>query len=88
MRVARPRGALGSRGRRSLLVLGMASMAATMLVGGIVALATDPGDGRLPEGAGLVVVVMIIGYMFSFGVSWGFGARCDAMGPATAPDEP
>jgi len=67
-------GLVDRAGRRSLLVLGMASMAATMLVGGIVALATDPGDGRLPEGAGLVVVVMIIGYMFSFGVSWGFGA--------------
>merc|ERR1712039_751606 len=25
-------------------------------------------------GAGLVIVAMVVGYMFSFGISWGFGA--------------
>merc|ERR1712061_402264 len=63
-------------GRRSLLVWGMAGMALTMLVGGTTALVADSQshDGQLPESAGLVIVAMVVGYMFSFGISWGFGA--------------
>jgi len=56
-------------GRRSLLIWGMAGMALTMLVGGILALASDA------EGAcGVAVIAMVGGYMFAFGISWGFGA--------------
>merc|ERR1712176_406391 len=32
------------------------------------------GDEQLSRGAGLVIVAMVVGYMFSFGMSWGFGA--------------
>jgi len=67
-------GLVDRTGRRSLLVLGMAAMAVTMLVGGSVALASDAGGGVLPEGPGLAVLIMVVGYMFSFGISWGFGA--------------
>merc|ERR1712176_1624828 len=46
-------------------------MALTMLAGGVVAIAA----GKHPsETAGYVIIAMIVGYMFSFGVSWGFGA--------------
>merc|ERR1712060_472778 len=61
-------------GRRALLIWGMVGMAATMLVGGITALAADDGSGHLPRGLGYLVIVMAIGYMFAFGISWGFGA--------------
>merc|ERR1719382_2146263 len=53
-------------------------MAVTMLVGGSVVLATRErdaeGEERLPEAAGYLIIAMIVCYMFSFGVSWGFGA--------------
>merc|ERR1719401_2523927 len=66
-------------GRRSLLIWGMAGMALTMLVGGTTALVAEThegpdGDEQLSKGAGLVIVAMVVGYMFSFGMSWGFGA--------------
>lgn len=63
-------------GRRSLLIWGMVGMALTMLVGGTTALVADSQsqDGKLPESAGLVIVAMVVGYMFCFGISWGFGA--------------
>merc|ERR1712060_1032634 len=66
-------------GRRSLLIWGMAGMALTMLVGGTTALVAEThegpnGDEQLSRGAGLVIVAMVVGYMFSFGMSWGFGA--------------
>merc|ERR1712241_197704 len=54
-------------------------MALTMLVGGTTALVAEThegpnGDEQLSKGAGLVVIAMVVGYMFSFGMSWGFGA--------------
>uniref|UniRef100_A0A7S2NNI1 Hexose transporter 1 n=1 Tax=Zooxanthella nutricula TaxID=1333877 RepID=A0A7S2NNI1_9DINO len=65
-------------GRRSLLIFGMLGMAVSMLLGGSVVLATREldasGTERLPAAAGIVVIAMIFVYMFSFGVSWGFGA--------------
>lgn len=66
-------------GRRSLLIGGMACMALCMLVGGFVALAAETHEGsdgeqHLSQGAGSVVIAMVIGYQFSFGISWGFGA--------------
>eukprot|EP00928_Gymnodinium_smaydae_P068865 TRINITY_DN5215_c0_g4_i1.p1 TRINITY_DN5215_c0_g4~~TRINITY_DN5215_c0_g4_i1.p1 ORF type:complete len:574 (+),score=85.04 TRINITY_DN5215_c0_g4_i1:47-1723(+) len=65
-------------GRRSLLIWGMAGMALTMLVGGSVALAVgnrdEDGREHLPVTEGYVVIAMVVGYMFCFGISWGFGA--------------
>merc|ERR1711972_963502 len=61
-------------GRRALLIWGMVGMAATMLVGGVTALVADDGTEHLPRGCGYLVIVMAVGYMFSFGISWGFGA--------------
>jgi len=66
-------------GRRPLLIWGMVSMAVTMLVGGITALTGDTyvgpdGEEHLAKGAGLVIIAMVAAYMFSFGMSWGFGA--------------
>jgi len=65
-------------GRRTLLIFGMVGMAVAMLVGGSVVLATRQLDAsgaeRLPAAAGYVVIATIFAYMFSFGVSWGFGA--------------
>merc|ERR1712190_15512 len=54
-------------------------MGLTMLVGGTVALAAETHEGpdgeeHLSKGAGLVIIAMVAGYMFSFGISWGFGA--------------
>ena len=48
-------------GRRPILVLGMAGMAASLLTAG------------LSRGGG-VAVACVIGYMFAFGASWGYGA--------------
>jgi sugar porter (SP) family MFS transporter len=59
-------------GRRSLLIWGMAGMALCMLVGG--AVAHQRGDHVGIDAAGLVVISAVVGYMFFFGVSWGFGA--------------
>jgi len=61
-------------GRRSLLIWGMLAMALTMLLGGIVALMFSDHRGHLGGGFGFVVIAMVVGYMFSFGISWGFGA--------------
>jgi len=58
-------------GRRTLLIWGMAGMALSMLSGGIVALIA----GEHPsQGEGYAIITMVVVYMFSFGVSWGFGA--------------
>merc|ERR1712050_430483 len=53
--------------------------ALTMLVGGTTALVAEThegpnGDEQLSRSAGLVIVAMVVGYMFCFGMSWGFGA--------------
>merc|ERR1712176_153191 len=32
------------------------------------------GEEQLSKAAGLVIIAMVVGYMFSFGMSWGFGA--------------
>ena len=62
-------------GRRPLLLLGMVAMSVTMLVGGAVALlAQDPQTGHIDKFSGYAIVSMIVAYMFSFGISWGFGA--------------
>merc|ERR1711920_1090273 len=66
-------------GRRSLLIWGMAGMALTMIVGGITALTAEThvgpdGEEQLSKTAGLLIIAMVAGYMFSFGISWGFGA--------------
>merc|ERR1712228_550203 len=58
-------------GRRSLLIWGMAGMALSMLVGGTVALVVGENPS---QGAGYVIIAMVVGFEFSFGVSWGFGA--------------
>jgi sugar porter (SP) family MFS transporter len=58
-------------GRRSLLIFGMLGMGVTLLAGGLVTLAS-PRD--LPQSSGYVIIAMVVGYMFSFGISWGFGA--------------
>ncbi|CAE7303563.1 HXT3, partial [Symbiodinium pilosum] len=68
-------GLVDRAGRRPLLLLGMMLMCVTMLVGGAVAiLAQDPETGHIGEAAGFTIVAMIVTYMFSFGISWGFGA--------------
>jgi len=46
-------------------------MALTLLVGGAVALAAGE---QVSRGEGYLIVAMVVGYMFSFGISWGFGA--------------
>ena len=62
-------------GRRPLLLWGMVSMCAAMLFGGAVALLVqDPSSGHIDKFAGFTIVSMIVLYMFSFGISWGFGA--------------
>lgn len=65
-------------GRRPLLIWGMAGMAITMIVGGITALAADTesedGEEQFPKAAGMLIIAMVAGYMFCFGISWGFGA--------------
>jgi len=66
-------------GRRPLLIWGMLGMAITMLVGGFVALnaSTDidnDGNEIVSAVAGYTIIAMVMGYMFSFGISWGFGA--------------
>ncbi|CAE7803292.1 HXT5, partial [Symbiodinium necroappetens] len=61
-------------GRRPLLLWGMVSMCVTMLVGGVVAVVAQDETGHIGEAAGYTIVSMIVMYMFSFGISWGFGA--------------
>merc|ERR1719203_833835 len=57
----------------------MTGMALTMLVGGVLALVvethtTADGEEHFEESIGVVIILMVVGYMFSFGISWGFGA--------------
>ena len=61
-------------GRRPLLLYGMVAMCVTMLVGGGVAVLAQDPDGQIGTAAGYTIVSMIVAYMFSFGISWGFGA--------------
>lgn len=66
-------------GRRSLLVLGMLAMGLTLLAGGATALvaethAASKGEEHISAAAGYTIIAMVVGYMFSFGISWGFGA--------------
>merc|ERR1712194_625113 len=32
------------------------------------------GEEQIPSAAGYAIIAMVVGYMFSFGISWGFGA--------------
>jgi hypothetical protein len=59
-------------GRRSLLVWGMGGMALSMMVGGVVALVRGERDGA--DTLGVIIICAVVGYMFCFGISWGFGA--------------
>merc|ERR1719203_1549034 len=57
----------------------MTGMALTMLVGGVLALVvethtTADGEEHFEESIGVVIILMVVGYMFCFGISWGFGA--------------
>jgi len=66
-------------GRRSLLIWGMLGMSVTLITGGIVALAADKhldADGHevIDETAGMVIIGTVVLFLFSFGISWGFGA--------------
>merc|ERR1719188_2523787 len=50
-----------------------------MLSGGLVALLSETsvdaeGNEKVNKTSGLVIIICIVGYMFSFGISWGFGA--------------
>merc|ERR1711972_871414 len=54
-------------------IFGMLGMGVTMLIGGVVALASA-GQEDLSRGSGYAIIAMVVGYMFSFGISWGFGA--------------
>lgn len=66
-------------GRRPLLIWGMIGMGLTLLAGGCIGLTaeqhTNPdGEVRISAGSGYAIIAMVVGYMFSFGISWGFGA--------------
>eukprot|EP00418_Pyrodinium_bahamense_P008515 CAMPEP_0179116434 /NCGR_PEP_ID=MMETSP0796-20121207/54615_1 /TAXON_ID=73915 /ORGANISM="Pyrodinium bahamense, Strain pbaha01" /LENGTH=538 /DNA_ID=CAMNT_0020814719 /DNA_START=68 /DNA_END=1682 /DNA_ORIENTATION=+ len=65
-------------GRRTLLVWGMLGMSVTLLAGGIIGLTAettvDGGEEHVSAAAGYAIIAMVVGYMFSFGISWGFGA--------------
>merc|ERR1712151_847536 len=66
-------------GRRSLLVWGMLGMGLTLLTGGIIDLVVPKeigsnGEETIPRVARYAIIAMVVGYMFSFGISWGFGA--------------
>jgi len=75
-------------------------MGLSLLAGGIIGLIAEEGsdaDGekQISRGAGYTIIGMVVAYMFSFGVSWGFGAwlyisevmplrvRGKAVGPCT-----
>merc|ERR1712060_144218 len=54
-------------------------MGLTLLTGGIIDLVVSKetgteGDEHVPQAAGYAIIAMVVGYMFSFGISWGFGA--------------
>lgn len=66
-------------GRRPLLILGMVAMGITLLVGGITNLTAarelgPDGEARIAQSTGYVIIAMVVGFEFSFGISWGFGA--------------
>lgn len=65
-------------GRRSLLICGMLAMMAAMLVGGLVTLlcASVDAEGKMhiSKDAGRAIIAAMNFYLFSFGISWGFGA--------------
>merc|ERR1712151_560131 len=51
----------------------------SLLAGGVIGLTADErdngdGDVRIPESAGYAIIAAVVIYMFSFGISWGFGA--------------
>jgi len=60
-------------GRRPLLIWGMTVMAVSLAVGGTVAVISFDGEST-PAGAGWVVIISVMVYMFAFGISWGYGA--------------
>merc|ERR1712157_391897 len=59
-------------GRRWMFILGMASMAVAVLVGGFVTMAA--GVEHIDAAAGWTIVAMIVAYKTAFGLAWGFGA--------------
>merc|ERR1712190_12523 len=66
-------------GRRSLLIWGMLGMGLTLITGGVIDLVVpkeigSDGEEPIPRAAGYVIIAIVVGYMFSFGISWGFGA--------------
>jgi len=66
-------------GRRPLLIWGMVLMMLTMLIGGITDLLCpktvgDDGKESIPFVAGIVIIGAVVGFLFAFGISWGFGA--------------
>jgi len=66
-------------GRRKLLIWGMVAMSFTLTTAGIVNLAAnrtvdEKGIEHINKQAGYVIIAMVVGYMFAFGISWGFGA--------------
>lgn len=65
-------------GRRTLLLWGMLAMGVTLLTGGVISLvATEKrpdGTEHIPANAGYAIIGMVVAFMFSFGISWGFGA--------------
>jgi SP family sugar:H+ symporter-like MFS transporter len=66
-------------GRRPLLIWGMVAMGLTLLAGGIIGLTAEKhidadGEARISTGSGYAIIAMVVGYCFSFGISWGFGA--------------
>lgn len=66
-------------GRRGLLIWGMLAMAFTLITAGAVNLlatrtVAEDGSEHMSKEAGYVIIAMVVGYLFSFGISWGFGA--------------
>merc|ERR1712176_1001535 len=54
-------------------------MSFTLTTGGVIGLVVpkdigNNGEETIPRTAGYAIIVMVVGYMFSFGISWGFGA--------------
>eukprot|EP00931_Biecheleriopsis_adriatica_P030840 TRINITY_DN1812_c0_g1_i10.p1 TRINITY_DN1812_c0_g1~~TRINITY_DN1812_c0_g1_i10.p1 ORF type:complete len:536 (-),score=91.00 TRINITY_DN1812_c0_g1_i10:132-1529(-) len=66
-------------GRRWMFILGMASMALAVLVGGFVTMFASrsigpDGTEHIDAAAGWTIVAMIVAYKTAFGLAWGFGA--------------
>merc|ERR1712060_240939 len=54
-------------------------MGLTLITGGVIDLVVpkeigSDGEETIPRAAGYAIIAMVVGYMFSFGISWGFGA--------------